>query len=387
MLGICKAFIESGYKPRRTLRVCMHGAEEWGIENTRYDWARGATMQTRKHPEWGKNGFLLLNLDGNLISSDALEAQVRTCYEMVDAMMEIGGSIEGSIYPFGTQSPLWTWTESYMYAMLGIPTIESWYEGVNFWPSYHSTSDQKDVNNYSDEAFLSSHILYGTMLQRFDELDVRPLKFRALFEKVLESLDENVGECDSFREAVREALAAADRLEEKGKSFRGLTEETCAFNTKVAAIFARIINELFGLDWYETYDFIHARNRNNIGMISRAIQAVKAEDYAAAVEEMRGVDLSKYGFYFDRQTYDFVVDQVLGENHVDTWANDKVGSIADVYDVNRALVRLAEGSGGGKDAVLGKLTEELGKQKEELACKLAREEKLIRELTQMMDAC
>ncbi|MBR1757918.1 MAG: M28 family peptidase [Lachnospiraceae bacterium] len=387
MLGICKAFIESGYKPRRTLRVCMHGAEEWGIENTRYDWARGATMQVRKHPEWGKNGFMLLNLDGNLISADALEAQVRTCYELVDAMMEIGGSIEGNIYPFGTQSPLWTWTESYMYAMLGIPTVESWYEGVNFWPSYHSTSDQKDVNNYSDEAFLSSHILYGTMLQRFDALDVRPLKFRALFEKVLESLDENVGPCDDFRAVVKKAIEASDLLEEKGKSLCGLGEETTTFNTKVAQIFARIINELFGLDWYETYSFIHARNRNNIGFMKGAIAAVDRGDYLAAVDEMRGVDLSKYGFYFDRQTYDFVVDQVIGENHVDTWANDKVGSIADVYDVNRDLAALANGEARDVAAVRAKLEEELAHQKVELSEKLERECKLIAELTQMMKDC
>ncbi|MBR0152563.1 MAG: M28 family peptidase [Lachnospiraceae bacterium] len=387
MLGICKAFIESGYKPRRTLRVCMHGAEEWGIENTRYDWARGATMQVRSHPEWGRNGFLLLNLDGNLISADAKEAQVRTCYEMVDAMMEIGSSIEGNIYPFGTQSPLWTWTESYMYAMLGIPTVESWYEGVNFWPSYHSTSDQKDVNNYSDEAFLSSHILYGTMLQRFDALDVRPLHFRALFEKVLESCDENVGECESFKAAVRDAIEAADLLEEKGRKLCGLTEETQEFNTKVAKIFARIINELFGLDWYETYDFIHARNRNNIGMMREALAALASGDYQKAADAMFGVDLCKYGRHFDRQTYDFVVDQVLGEDHVDTWANDKVGSIADVYDVNRDIVALANGEGRNVLAICAKLDAELAKQREELREKLGREEKLIRELAQMMRAC
>ena len=389
ILGICRAFVQSGYKPRRTLRVCLHGAEEWGIENSRYDWARGATMLVRKHPEWGENGFLLVNLDGGVISADATEAQVRTCYEMVDAMLEIGSKIEGNIYPFGTQSPLWTWTESYMYAMLGIPTVESWYEGVNFWPSYHSTSDQKDVNNYSDEAFLSSHILYGTILQRFDKLDVRPLKLKAQFEHLQASFDETMENETELKRAVLLAEEAAAKLDAKTASLAGagLTEETERFNTKVAQIFARIINELYGLDWYETYDYIHARNRNNVGAMTRALAAAENGDYAKALEEMGSVDLSRYGLYFDRQTYDFVVDQVLGEDHVDTWANDKVGSIADVYDVNRALARLAAHLEEDAQAVKEKLAAELAAQKAELAEKAAVETALVRDLARQMEEC
>lgn len=389
ILAICKAFIESGWKPRRTLRVCLHGAEEWGIENTRYDWARGATMQTRKHPEWGKNGFMLLNLDGNLISSVAKEAQVRTAYELVDGMMKIGKSIEGSIYPFGTQSPLWTWTESYMYAMLGIPTVESWYEGVNFWPSYHSTSDQKDVNDYSDEAFLSSHILYGTMLQRFDALDVRPLDFTALFDKLDESIDDKLmGDTSALRAAVREARAAAAALKVKSDSIQTLDDSARAFNTKVSRIFARIINELFGLDWYETYDFIHARNRNNIGRFERAIAAIKAGDLDTALDtELRGVDLCWYAYNFDRETYDFFVDQVLGENAVETWAKGKVETIADMWQVARDL-QSARADGKKELAPqIAKLEEELGKQREELKRKMAKEASLLTDLTAMMKDC
>ena len=388
ILGICKAFVESGYRPRRTLRVCLHGAEEWGIENSRYDWACGATQLTKKHPEWGENGFLLVNLDGGVINSTALEAQVITCYEMAEEITKIGASIEGSIYPFSARTPLWTWTESYMYAMLGIPTIESDYKGVNFWPAYHSTSDCREVNNYSDEAYLSSHILYGTFLQRFDGLNVRPLRFRALFEKLMESLDENVGECESLKCAVREAIAVSDLLAAKNESIRELNTETIAYNRKVGRIFGRVINELFGLDWYETYDFIHARNRNNIGKLRDAIEDIKAGNYRKALDEdLYTMDLSKYGYRFDRKTYDFVVDQVIGENHVITWADGKVGSIADVYDVNRALMKLAETGEGDVGAILAKYEEECGKQQEELARKLAGEERLIRELTEMMREC
>ena len=72
---------------------------------------------------------------------------------------------------------------------------------------------------------------------------------------------------------------------------------------------------------------------------------------------------------------------------MDTWANDKVGSIADVYDVNRDIVALANGEARNVLAICAKLDAELTKQREELREKLGREEKLIRELAQMMRAC
>ena len=388
ILSICKAFIESGYKPRRTLRVCLHGAEEWGTEDSRYDWARGATELTKQHPEWKDNGFMLLNLDGNLIASTAKEAQVRTAYELVDGMMEIGNSIEGNIYPFGTQSPLWTWTESYMYAMLGVPTVESWYEGFNFWPSYHSTSDQKEVNDYSDEAYMSSHILYGTMLQRFDALNVRPIDFTALFDKMAESVDPSLmGDASELMKAIAKARDVAAKLKAKNDSFTALDDNTNAFNNKVQHIFAKIINELFGLDWYETYDFIHARNRNNIGALERAIADIKAGDLDKAVDEdLRAVDLTWYAYSFDRETYQYNVDHVIGDVAVETWAKGKVNTIADTYDVARQLMKLRS-ENGDASACIPKLESELAIQREEVKEKMAIEVKLLNELCEMMEAC
>jgi Iap family predicted aminopeptidase len=41
-LGIAKALIESGYQPEKTIVFILHGAEEWGAIDTRYDWSTGA---------------------------------------------------------------------------------------------------------------------------------------------------------------------------------------------------------------------------------------------------------------------------------------------------------------------------------------------------------
>lgn len=389
ILGICRAFLASGYKPRRTIRVVMHGAEEWGIEGSRYDWARGATMEIRKHSEWARNGFLLLNMDGNLISGTATKAVVRTSYEMVDGVQKIGEQIEGSIYPFGTMSPLWTWTESYMYAMLGIPTVETGYEGVYFWDSYHSTADTREANDYSDEAFFSSHVLYGSLLQEFDKLDTRPVDFTALLDKLTESIEhEYMKDTEKLEAAVAKARAAAVKVNEKAASLKGLGEDTRTFNTKLSRVCAKVVNDLFGLDWYENYDFIHARNRNNVKLLEAVLADLEAGDLDKAInEDLRGVDLCWYAYNFDRETYDFFVDQVIGDSMVDTWAVGKVNTITDLYDTCRVLLKArAEGTPVPECAV-AKLSEELEKQREELLAKQEREAALLEEMTVLMEDC
>ena len=385
ILGICRAFVASGWKPKRTLRVCLHGAEEWGLENSRYDWARGATMEVRKHPEWAENGFMLVNLDGNLIQSDATSSAVRTAWELEEGIREMGQSVEGNIYPFTTLAPLWTWTESYMYAMLGIPTIESWYEGVNFWPSYHSTSDTREVNYYSDEAYLSSHILYGTLLQKIDALEVRPLKFTALFDQLRANLDrDTTGGCPALEAAIDQVYAQSKALKEKEAKLAGQSEALRVYNAKIAKVFAKIINELFGLDWYENYHFIHMRNQNNIQLLNKVLSDAAAKDYDAAYEDLRGVDLCWYAYHFDRETYDYFVNQVIGDDVPDTWAIDKVGSIADLYDVAKEIAAAKAGKGSISDAALEKIKAEIQVQKAELARKLEKEADIVNALAEMM---
>ena len=45
MLGIARAVLRSGYKPRKTLVFCAMAAEEWGVVNSKYDWSAGAYEQ------------------------------------------------------------------------------------------------------------------------------------------------------------------------------------------------------------------------------------------------------------------------------------------------------------------------------------------------------
>ena len=60
-------------------------------------------------------------------------------------------------------------------------------------------------------------------------------------------------------------------------------------------------------------------------------------------QQQKPVDLCWYGYYFDRATYDLLVDQVIGDSVPFTWAQGKVTTIADMYDIGRDLQKLRDG--------------------------------------------
>jgi len=53
MFGIARTLLRIGYQPEKTIVFCCMAAEEWGIENSKYDWSTGAWQQVFKiRPEW-----------------------------------------------------------------------------------------------------------------------------------------------------------------------------------------------------------------------------------------------------------------------------------------------------------------------------------------------
>ena len=214
---------------------------------------------------------------------------------------------------------------------------------------------------------------------------MRPLKFTALFDQLRANLDrDTTGGCPALEAAIDQVYAQSKALKEKEAKLAGQSEALRVYNAKIAKVFAKIINELFGLDWYENYHFIHMRNQNNIQLLNKVLSDAAAKDYDAAYEDLRGVDLCWYAYHFDRETYDYFVNQVIGDDVPDTWAIDKVGSIADLYDVAKEIAAAKAGKGSISDAALEKIKAEIQVQKAELARKLEKEADIVNALAEMM---
>ena len=121
-------------------------------------------------------------------------------------------------------------------------------------------------------------------------------------------------------------------------------------------------------------------------MLQRTIEAIRTGELDKAVDvELRGVDLCWYAYNFDKDTYDFYVDQVLGNNAVETWAKGKVNSIADLWQTARDLQKKRTTGEGDLEQIISQLERELKIQRRELKDKMETEVSILKDLTSMMN--
>lgn len=88
-IGIAKALLESGYRPRHTIVICALAAEEWGVCDSKYDWSTGAWNQVfRIHPEWQGKVLADLNFELPAHAHSSRDA-IRCTYEYADFLKNL----------------------------------------------------------------------------------------------------------------------------------------------------------------------------------------------------------------------------------------------------------------------------------------------------------
>ena len=128
MLGIARALLETGYRPRKTLVFCAMAAEEWGIVNSKYDWSTGAWQQVFKlRPDWPGKVIADLNFELPAYAHNAWDA-IRSTYEYEDFLKEFVEKLPvdpTNVYPQGLRvhCPIETWSDDFSMAISGIPSI------------------------------------------------------------------------------------------------------------------------------------------------------------------------------------------------------------------------------------------------------------------------
>jgi Iap family predicted aminopeptidase len=414
MLGIAKALSDSGYKPERTFRFVFHAGEEWGFADSRYDWAAGAYVETQNHPEFAENTFMAINLDGGLIDGSAEGVRLRAPYEFANMFGRMGRSIDGS--PLGgltVSSPLWTWTEGWPYTIAGIPVIDSGLSGSDHEASYHSNSDTAEANHYDRELYAFAHKFYGSLAILLDRTQVRKVDYVDFFNAFAASVVYEAGDMGKeLQQAAETAKAAAAKLNARADgSFTAA--QAAAFNKAVNALYKQVQQTLFTIDWNEEVQFAHEYKQRNVDILHAAIAALEASgaaDPAADVadgemrigpseyaEDITGaaavldellwrIDLNWYAYSFDRETYDYFVNQVLGADAKNAWGSGYLKNHADLFDVIRSLMDKSEAETADFSVEIAALKAELARQEADLEAVYEKEISDVTAIAAMMEA-
>lgn len=350
MLGIARALLRSGVKPKNTIVICAMAAEEWGVIDSNFDWSTGAYEQVfTAHPEWVGKVIADLNFELPALAHGT-RARIRSCYEYVDFLEEYLEELPNltRAYPEETKvtAPIETWSDDFSMAIAGIPSMVNDFTGGSFMEThYHSQFDNDGF--YDDRVYRLHHELFALLLLTLDETAVVPLQFARVAERVLSGIDkcrevlerEEVTAAlkDGKEELVRELERAESIYREKVEKYREeyaqvrrtnrtyrellhgnqpeeaekLYRESREQEKKLLARFLEEQNTFVRIDWYGNVLYPHEIIAQNLQLLCGAAANLKENQLSSALRKLYQVDNNAYAFMFERKVYEHFTDYVF----------------------------------------------------------------------------
>ena len=341
-LAQAKALIDSGYEPHRTIRFCIHGAEEWGREGSEYDWSTGAYEEIENnHPDWTKGAIAIVNNDGGYSVAGENCKGTMSSDELIEFVQESLGDLNKASETEWSYDGLSTYTEDFYWTRKGVPAISAGDgEGGKYDAmGYHSTYDSWEAQPVDDDKYMEFMADYGKLVIDLDNKNVRPMDFTTRLTNFKDSLSDEGKE--ALGKSVDDALAAAESLEAKMADVElGADRDAAmALNEHTQEVYLALQDSLLGLDFMNVDAIIrHDMYEDNIENLDAAIDCLKKGDLETAFDEyLSSVDWSWYDMYFDKETCKYMKDQLFDKRD-DTWGSDLIEfRHADTGSVVRSL--------------------------------------------------
>lgn len=360
MYGIAKAFIDSGYKPKKTLVFTALAAEEWGTSNTRYDWSTGAYNQVfniNKH--WQGNAVLNINFELPAFLHNPFD-EITAGYELEKYLNDFVNTIPkvDNAYIEDTRviTPLTTWADDWSFSIGGIPAVRNDFTSSKFKEThYHTNFDNTDT--YNEQVFYHHHILYGALAINYDMLALVPLDFSNTlnvfrksiisnksiinigYNEIIDIIDILIDKFDNISNKIcnlnKEYLRLLNSDIIKARYFYNENKE---FNKKLLSIFRYFQDKFLRLNWEDEPIFPHEELCRNILSLINAIKSLKNNDIEEAYNHIFKIDNNYLANNFDRYVWDYFNNYVLeAEEDRLMWGKNRIVSHCDLYDVIEML--------------------------------------------------
>lgn len=319
-LAIAKAMMDIGYEPERTIRFCFHGAEEWGVSGSEYDWSTGAFEEIKTvHPEWVEGAFAIVNNDGGYAVQGETYMGIRSAVELVSFIEDSVGELnEKSKYEWSYDKTS-TYTEDFYWARVGIPAIVAGEgDGENYDNmGYHSNYDSWEAQPLDEEGLTECIKVFGKLVLDLDSVLVMPMDFTAR----IADFENSLNDPEEFEALIEEAYSAAEKLEAKMASVEddGVREVAIELNKQIQEIYVAFQDALLGLDFEPEAITKHELYQDNIEALEGAIELLKEGNVQEAYDDyISAVDWAWYYMNFDVATCHYFENQLFN-NRDTTW--------------------------------------------------------------------
>lgn len=421
-LGIAKGLIDSKYQPERTIIFVLHGSEEYGAIDTRYDWSIGAWNQIFKlHPEWAGKVMAYINFELPAYEHKSID-EIRTTPELktfLDGFLSeidkpVGCYADGAAVSY----PLRTWSDDWSYSIAGVPSLRNDFGsgvegGIN--PQGGGFSETRYHSQFDDETTYDADVLkyhldsYGLMAIAFDKSPVVPLDFTIQLDMMEKSIDDagfaaaGVDPAALKAEIAEFKAVAADKYAQVSKLnalYYELTEkqssgdkdvssqlEACkeagiAANQQLLAAYKTIQGKLIRLNWFDTPIYAHERMQKNIPILQQGLTDLKAGNAGSIVDDQIfwEVDDQWYSYYFDKAVCDHFAWQVLGQPTDRLfWGTGKIVGRDDLWNVINEVTAKKEAGSTDFAPEITQLDQYIASEKSLMAVEVNKEIKILHE--------
>lgn len=376
---IAKAMIDSGYTPENDIYVIAHGAEEWGVSDSQYDWTTGAWgVINDAHPEWSGSTIALLNCELPAFSVENNELNIVSVPEfrtLVNKLVADSGLVvtSGDVTISETAVDATNMEDGVSYRWHGVPYMINGFEDETFITQrYHTTEDSSDT--WDEDTMRTNLNWYGAFAIYIDKTPALELDITALCDDLENNLNEDLAaeagvdteEYQAALDSLREAAEANnDKIadinaqyeeyassEENEDEIAALREEGREINKTTLEAFAAIQENYLKADDLNVY-IGHPTVNDNAEYLQGIISALEDETLYADDEESGALDIAwqlnsmhDYGYYNFSEAVTTTINEMYDADKVSDnkayWGLDKMVPVVYVGETTYDLVHSDE---------------------------------------------
>ena len=377
--AVAKALIDSDYTPENDIVVVAHGAEEWGVTDSQFDYTTGAWgMMHEADLGWSGKTLALLNCELPAFEVEENKLNIACVPEfgtLVNKMVSESGLVatSGDVTVSEESGSVNVMEDGVSYRWHGVPYLINGFEDDTFMQQrYHTSSDDKDT--WHEDTMKTNLNWYGAFAIYIDKMPALELDIQTACSDLEENFDEEIAnkagvDTAAYMDSLKDFKEAAgnhndkiadlnDRYEKaveenaSDKDIEELREEGAALNKITLEAFKIIQEECTKTDDVDVYTG-HPNLDANISSLEGMITALEQEELYAEDEESGALDIAwtlngekDYAYYlFDQRVGDDIIAQYDPEKLSDNkayWALDRMIPVCYVGETTYDLVRQAD---------------------------------------------